>query len=185
MASHWSFGHLQLKLWANEGPGVKLEVWLPTTKRQESTSSRHPNQECNMALESSRREIQLWFRPRLDQTWRSGDMSSQTPGTPIGRVSGQFRDSNLGVPGKRALWMWLPRSNAENTIWGKVVASPESRPWWVLCVKVPMASPNTQGFPECELTLLWLVFGCRFKLDNLVPLPSLIPGFLARPSTRF
>jgi hypothetical protein len=30
--------------------------------------------------------------------------------------------------------------------------------------------------------LLWLVFGCRFKLDNLVPLPSLIPGLLARPS---
>jgi len=26
-------------------------------------------------------------------------------------------------------------------------------------------------------------FGCRFKLDLLVPLPSLIPGLLARPST--
>jgi len=28
-------------------------------------------------------------------------------------------------------------------------------------------------------------FECRFKLDNLIPLPSLIPGFLARPSTPF
>jgi hypothetical protein len=24
--SHWSFGHLQPKLWAKEGPGVKLAV---------------------------------------------------------------------------------------------------------------------------------------------------------------
>jgi hypothetical protein len=28
-------------------------------------------------------------------------------------------------------------------------------------------------------------FGCRFKLDNVVPLPSLIPGLLARPFTPF
>jgi hypothetical protein len=33
MASHWSFGHLQPKLWAKEGPGVKLAIWLPTTKK--------------------------------------------------------------------------------------------------------------------------------------------------------
>jgi hypothetical protein len=26
MASHWPFGHLQPKLWAKEGPGVKLAV---------------------------------------------------------------------------------------------------------------------------------------------------------------
>ncbi len=40
---------------------------------------------------------------------------------------GQFRDS-LGVSRKSAIQMWLPRSNVENTIWGKVVASPESGP---------------------------------------------------------
>jgi hypothetical protein len=27
MASHWSFRHLQPKLWAKEGPGVKLPSW--------------------------------------------------------------------------------------------------------------------------------------------------------------
>jgi hypothetical protein len=41
----------------------------------------------------------------------------------------QFRDSSLGVTKKSAIWMWLPRSNVENTIWGKVVASPESGSW--------------------------------------------------------
>jgi len=58
-----------------------------------------------MALESSRREPQLCLRPCLDQTWQSGDMSSQSPGTPTGTISGQFRDYNLGVPGKRVIWM--------------------------------------------------------------------------------
>jgi len=38
-------------------------------------------------------------------------------------------ESPLGVPGIKAIWMRVPRSNAENTIWGKVVASLESGPW--------------------------------------------------------
>jgi hypothetical protein len=49
---------------------------------------------------------------------------------------GQFQDSSLGVPGIKAIWMRVRWSNAENTIWGKVVASPESGPWWVQWVKV-------------------------------------------------
>jgi hypothetical protein len=76
-----SFGHMQPKLWAKERPGVKLAVWLPTTKSRESTSFRHPIQECNMALECSPRELQLWLKPHLDWTLQSGDMSSQSSGT--------------------------------------------------------------------------------------------------------
>jgi len=38
IASHYPFQHLQPKLWAKERPGVKLSVWLPTTKSRESTS---------------------------------------------------------------------------------------------------------------------------------------------------
>jgi hypothetical protein len=58
-----------------------------------------------MALESSQRQLQLWFKPRCNQILQSGVMSSQSPGTPTGTLSGQFRDSNLGVLGKRAIWM--------------------------------------------------------------------------------
>jgi hypothetical protein len=68
---------------------------------------------------------------------------------------GQFRVSSLGVPGIKAIWMRVPRSNVENTIWGKVVASLESRPWWVKWV---------QGHP-------WLVptpKGCRMNSNQLV-----------------
>jgi hypothetical protein len=68
-------GHLSPKLWAKEGPGVKLAVWLPTTKSRESTFSRPLNWECNMALERSRRGLQLWFRPCRDQTLQLGVMS--------------------------------------------------------------------------------------------------------------
>jgi hypothetical protein len=93
MASHWSFGHLQPKLWEKEGPGVKLAVWLPTTKSQESTSSRHPIWECDMALERSRWGLQLWFRPRRDRTLQSGVMAVQSSGTPIGTISGLHFES--------------------------------------------------------------------------------------------
>ncbi len=105
MASHWSFEHLQAKLWAKEGPKVKLVVWLPTTKSRESASSRCQIWESDTALESSRGELQLWFRPRRNRTLQSRVMRSQSPGTPTGTISGQSRDSNLGVPRKRAIWM--------------------------------------------------------------------------------
>ncbi len=63
---------------------------------------------------------------------------------------------------------WLPPSS------GRGESSSPKCPWLV---------PTPKGVPECELTHLWLVFGCRFMLDLLVHLPSLIPGLLARPST--
>jgi hypothetical protein len=51
-----------------------------------------------MSLERSRRGLQVWFRPRCDRTWQSGVMSSQSPGTPTGIVSGL----QLGSPGKKS-----------------------------------------------------------------------------------
>jgi hypothetical protein len=47
MASHEPFRHLQHKLWSKEGPGVKLAVWLPTTKSRESTRHRCVQMECD------------------------------------------------------------------------------------------------------------------------------------------
>jgi hypothetical protein len=146
MASHEPFGHLQPKLWAKEGPGVKVAVWLPTTKSRESTCSRHALRECDMALESSLWGLQLWFRPRPDRRSGRGAMKSQSTGTPT-------RDS-FGTP----LWesrdkkpfecplRGVTQSILEGVRWWLTL---ESRPWWVLCVQVPVASPNTQGCPEC------------------------------------
>jgi hypothetical protein len=61
--------------------------------------------------------------------------AAKVSGVQTETVSGQFRDSHLGVPGQKAIWMWPPWSGANYIIWGKVVASPESRPWWIKWVQ--------------------------------------------------
>jgi hypothetical protein len=68
---------------------------------------------------------------------------------------------------------------------GKVVASPESGPWCVLWFKVPVACPNTQGCPGMWTNHVGGLFWCRFKLDLLNLLSSLIHGLSTRPSTPF
>jgi hypothetical protein len=85
-----------------------------------------------MALKRSQRGLQLWFRPRHDQTLQSGVMSSQSLRTPTGTVSGQFRDSNLGVPGKSAIRVQVRRNGTENTIGRMVVTPPKPGPWCVM-----------------------------------------------------
>jgi len=82
MASHEPFGHLQHKLWSKEGPRVKLAVWLLTTKNRESIRSRCVQVKCDTPLESSRGELQLWFRSRLDLSSGREVMSAQSPGSP-------------------------------------------------------------------------------------------------------
>ncbi len=95
MASHESFGHLQPKLWAKEGPGVKLAVWLPTTKSRESTRS-----QC--ALGSA-----TWHWKALEESYKIGlklvpirDRGKKlwwpkVPGVQTGTISGL----HFGSPG--------------------------------------------------------------------------------------
>jgi len=52
----------------------------------------------------------------------------------------RFRDSHLGVPRQKTIWMWALWKGAEYIIRGKVVASPKSGSWWVLCVHVARGS---------------------------------------------
>jgi hypothetical protein len=161
MASHEPFGHLQLKLWANEGPGVKLAVWLPTTKSQESTSFRRSLIECDMALKSSRGELQLWFRPRPDR--RSGrevmfvqslrTSTRDSFGTPPWESwekepFGCSLDEEVQSILYGGRW-WLPSSP------GRGESSVSKCPWLV---------PTPKGVPECELTLLWLVLDADSSL---------------------
>jgi hypothetical protein len=182
MASHESFGHLQPKLWVKEGPGIKLPIWFPATKSRESTCSRRALGECDTALESSQRELQHWFRPCLDRRLGREAMTVQSLGSPNRDSFGTslweswdkkpFRCSLRGVTqsilyGGR--W-WLPPSP------GRGESSESKCPWLV---------PTPKGVLECELTLLWLVLDADSSEIILVPLPSLIPGLLARPSTPF
>jgi len=182
MALHVPFGHIQPKLWAKEGPRIKLAIWPPTTKRRESISFRCRLKQCNMALKSSWGELQLWFRPHSNRRSESGDMSSQSPETPtrdsFGTPPWESREKvpfgcSLDGELQKILYggrWWLPPSPDRGE------SSVSKCPWFV---------PTPKGVPECELTLLWLVLDADSSEIILVPLPSLILGLLARPSTPF
>jgi hypothetical protein len=78
----WAFEHLQHKLWQKKGPGVKLTVWLVTTKSRESTWPRCVQVECNTSLKSSQGELQVFFRPQPNRRFEERVMNSQRPGSP-------------------------------------------------------------------------------------------------------
>jgi hypothetical protein len=135
-----------------------------------------------MTLESSQGEIQLWFRPHSNRRSEPGDMSSQSPGIPtwdsFGTPPWESREKepfecSLHRKLQRILYggrWWFPPSP------GRGESSESKCPWLVSTPK---------GVPKCELTLLWLVLDADSSEIILVPLPSLISGLLARPSTPF
>jgi hypothetical protein len=82
MSSHEPFGHLQHTLWSKERSGVKLAIWLLTTKSRESTRSRCVQVECDTLLESSRGELQLWLRSHFNPRSGRKVMNAQSPRSP-------------------------------------------------------------------------------------------------------
>jgi hypothetical protein len=83
------------QIMGKKGLGVKLAVWLPTTKSPESTSFWRLLEECDTALKSSRRELQLWFRTHPDPSLARGAMAVQSLGSLAGTP---FRESQQNVP---------------------------------------------------------------------------------------
>jgi len=141
MASHQPFGHLQHKLWLKEGSGVKLPIWLPTTKSRESIRSWCLQAKCNTPLEISRGELQLCFRPRPDprsgrevmSVWSPGNQNWDNFGTPLweSREKEPF-GCRCGGESQRILYggrWWLP----PNSGCGELSES-----------KLPVACPNTK-----------------------------------------
>jgi hypothetical protein len=52
VGSHHPFGHMKHKLWPKERPGIKLTIWLSTTKSRESTELTCVQVSCDISLES-------------------------------------------------------------------------------------------------------------------------------------
>ncbi len=144
MALHEPFGHLPHKLWAKEGPWIKLIVLTFDHKK----SGIDPIPVCANGVRYTvgkllRRATSLLQTSSQSEVWAG---SCEFPKFWESKP-GQFRDSSLGVLGIKAIWMQVPRSNAENTIWGKVVASPESGPWWVKWIQGhPGLVPTPKGY---------------------------------------
>ncbi len=146
--------NLQHKLWSKEGPGVKLAIWLPTTKSQESTQSWCVQVEYKTPLESFQGELQVYFRPHPNRRFELRVMSSQSFGSPN-------RDS-FGTP---------PYESRDKKPFGCRCCGQTQRilyggRWWfplsLGCCEssesvLPVAYPNTKSVPECGLNNLWLV----------------------------
>jgi hypothetical protein len=123
MGLHDPFGHLQHKLWQKERLGVKLTVWLPTTKSQELTRPLCMQVQCDTSLESSWRELQLCFRPHPNQRSEQRVIVLQSCRSPN---PGSFETSG-GFP----------------QVWAMVnLMNPKS----------PVTCPNTKGVPNIILT---------------------------------
>jgi hypothetical protein len=179
MALHEPFRHLQLKLWAKEGPRANLTIWLSTTRSRESAWSRRATEECDMALENSQRELQDWFRPCPNRSSGWEVMMAQSPGSPnrdnFGTPLWESRDKEplgcgCGGATQRILYggrWWLPPSPGRGE-------SSES--------KVARGLSQHQKGAEWVLTNLGLVLDAGPCNKIIVLLPSLIPGLLARPS---
>jgi hypothetical protein len=58
----WTIWTSIAQVMAKRRAKIKLAIWLPTTKSQESTRPRCVQVECNTPLESSQRELQVCFR---------------------------------------------------------------------------------------------------------------------------
>jgi hypothetical protein len=99
-----------------------------------------------MALESSQRKLQLWFKPHPDPSLGRGAMSVQSPGTPtqdsFGTPTWESREKkpfgcSLRDETQRILYggrWWLPPSL------GRGESSVLKCPWLV---------PTPKGVPEC------------------------------------
>jgi hypothetical protein len=132
MGSHQPFAHLKHKLWPKEGPGVKLTVWLPTTKGQESTQFPCVKGACDIPLKRSWRGLQLFFRLHLHRRFARKVMAPQSRGSPN---SGDFKFPLKSPRTKNHLDVG-PVGSHRVYHKGKVVASLKSEPWWVLWVRV-------------------------------------------------
>jgi hypothetical protein len=145
-ALHGPLGHMQHKLCAKERPGVKLTIWLPTTKSRESTRPRCVQAECNTPLESSEGELQVFFIPHPD--WRSeqGVMSCQS-------FESLNRDNfetvlGLGSPGTKSHLDVAPMEWRRVDYMGEGDGFPRVRAVVnQVSPKLPVACPSTKGAP--------------------------------------
>jgi hypothetical protein len=82
MGLHHRFGHFKHKLWPKERSGVKLVVWLPTTKSQDFPQFPYMQVACNIPLKSSWQGLQFWFRPHFNRRFSHKVMGPQSCGRP-------------------------------------------------------------------------------------------------------
>jgi len=162
------FRHLKHKLWPKEGP-LKVGNWpdflacrCHATYRWKALNKGYKLASNLISIRDL--HIKLWA-PKVTRD-------------PVVKISG------LPLEGPKTKWHLgaLPWLGIEYTIRGKVVASPKSRPWWILWVHVCMwliCAPKCSNY-----TLTNLLFGfCMFVwvIKVFVNLPNPIPELQHAP----
>jgi hypothetical protein len=132
-----------------------------------------------MVLKRFQRELQDCSRPHSNRRSKQEVMDAQSPKSPT-------RDS-FGTPS----WESREKVPFRCSLRGELQRILYGGRWWLPPspghgesseFKLPLACPNTKGVPKCDLTHLWLVLVVGSCNKIIVPLPSLIPELLARPS---
>jgi hypothetical protein len=183
MASHESFGHLQPKLWAKEGPGVSL---TPGHKK----SAIDPIPTCVGGVQHGVGKLSK-IATRLVQSSSRSKIRVRSCDGPKSRESkpGQFRDS-FGTP----LWESRDKEPLGRGRGGAMQRILYGGKWWLPPSlgrgessesKVARGLSQHQKGAEWVITNLWLVLDARPCNKIIVPLPSLITGLLARLSYPF
>ncbi len=129
MGLHDPFGYLQHKLWPKERPGIKLSIWLLTTKSRESPWFTCVHVACHIPLKNSRQGLKLLCGSHFNQRFAKEVMGLQSCENPN---FGNSRTANLGVLGQNDIWVQALQLSTKNTIRGEVMVSPKSGPWWIL-----------------------------------------------------
>jgi len=145
MPSHWSFGHLQPKLWAKEGLGVKLALKVG-----------------NRPLPDIRIGSATWRWKALEESYnfgldlvliRLGNQKIWAPKVP-GLQSGQLRD-NFGTPTwesrEKEPFGCSPRGALQRILYGGRWWLPSSLGCGESCVsKCPWLVPTPKGVPNAN-----------------------------------
>jgi hypothetical protein len=131
MGLHDPFEYLKHKLWPRKRPKVKVSIWLPTRKSQESLWNTCVWVVWHISLESSWWKLQLFLDLTLSKGLHNKLWASKVPEVLISRIFGLSTQE----PRKNDFWMqplWLI---IENTMIRKVVAFLKFGPWWVLWIR--------------------------------------------------
>jgi hypothetical protein len=106
------FGWLKHKLWPKERLEVKLAIWFPTIKSQESPRFPFVQVACNIQLESSWWKLQFYFGPHFNQRSAHKVMDLQSRGN---LNFGNFETSTWESRNKMTIGCW-PRGHAHNIL---------------------------------------------------------------------
>jgi hypothetical protein len=170
MGLHDPFAYLKHMLWPKERSRVKLLIRFANIINQESPWFICIQVVCQILLESSQQGLQLCFKSHLNQRFAQKVMGLQSCKSPN---FDNFETPNSGVLGQNDIWVQPPCPCIDNTIRGKVVASPKSGLWW--SYEFVYAHGLSMHKKCYNYTLTNLLFGlCRLMwiVDLLVIHPS-------------